>query len=63
MKTTRVRNLKPGQRFQLTRTGEVFEFIRRDINTPGGVCYWVRRVLETRHTTLHHSCHVTVLNG
>ncbi len=62
MNITRVRNLKPGQQFELLRTGEAFLYVRLDVNTPGGVKHWVRRVLETRHTTLHHSCHVRVLN-
>lgn len=61
MKTIRVRNLKPGQKFELIRTGEAFRYMRRDINTPGGIRHWVQRLLEERQTTLHHSCHVRVL--
>lgn len=62
MKTV-VRWLKPGDVFILLRTGERFEYLHRDTNTPGGVTHWVRRVLEARHTTLHHSCHVEVITG
>lgn len=54
----RIRNMKPGEFFELKRTGEVFEYIHRDISTPGGIRHWVRRELESRLTTLHHSCHV-----
>jgi hypothetical protein len=62
-KRTLVRWLKPGDVFVLLRTGERFEYICRDVNTPGGVKHWVRRVLEERHTTLHHSCHVEIIKG
>lgn len=58
-----VRSLKPGEMFVLLRTGELYEYITRDINTPGGIKHWVRRVLEKRHTTLHHSCHVQVVKA
>lgn len=60
MKTT-VRWLKPGQVFVLLRTGEFYEYMARDINTPGGIKHWVRRVMEQQHTTLHHSCHVEIV--
>ena len=59
----RVRNLKVGQWFELKRTGEVFQYHCRDINTPGGIRHWVRRQLEARITTLHHSNHVRVLDN
>jgi hypothetical protein len=59
-----VRNLQPGQRFTLLRTGEKYRFIRRDHSTPSGTRHVV--VLDdpfitasnVRETTLHHSCHV-----
>lgn len=58
-----VRWLKPGEVFVLLRTGEMYEYIHRDINTPGGIKHWVRRVFEKKHTTLHHSCHVRVVRS
>ena len=57
----RVRNLKPGQWFELKRTGEIYQYTHRDITTPGGIKHWVRRERESRPRTLHHSCHVQVL--
>ena len=61
MSITRIRNLKAGQFFELRRTGEIFEYVGRDINTPGGIKHWVRRELELRLVTMHHSCHVRVI--
>ena len=57
----KVRWLKPGDMFILLRTGEMYEYICREIKTPSGIKHWVRRVLEKNHTTLHHSCHVQVI--
>jgi hypothetical protein len=56
MKT--VRWLKPGDMFVLRRTGEKYQYVKRDINTPGGIKHWVMRFADHRLTTLHHSCHV-----
>lgn len=58
----RVRNLKPGQRFELLRTGQVYEYVRLEIATPSGMRHCVRCVSEQRDTSLHHSCHVRVLS-
>lgn len=60
--TTRVRNLQPGQRFTLKRTGERYEFLGHKRDTPAGTQYVVRRFGFASPTTLHHSCHV-VLEG
>ncbi len=55
----RLRQLQPGARFVLNRTGDRYLFIRRDHATPGGTRYVVQRMGFGRATTLHHSCHVT----
>lgn len=54
----RVRDLKPGQRFTLKRTGQRYEFLGYDRRTPGGTLYLARRKGFAAPTTLHHSCHV-----
>lgn len=60
-----VRNLQPGQRFTLLRTGEKYRFIRREYRTPSGTRHVVMRddqyITSTdgqRESTLHHACHV-----
>lgn len=50
--------MQPGQLFVLRRTGEVYEFIRRDHVTPSGTKHVVIKRGESRETSLHHSCHV-----
>lgn len=57
----RVRNMQPGQLFVLRRTGEVYEFIRKDHVTPSGTKHVVIKRGESRETSLHHSCHVMQL--
>ena len=56
----RVRNLQPGQRFRLKRTGDLYEFLGHKRDTPGGTQYGVRRYGFARPTTLHPSCHVAL---
>ena len=56
--TTRLRNLQPGQRFRLKRTGDLYEFLGHKRDTPGGTQYAVRRSGCAKPSTLHHSCHV-----
>ena len=56
-----VRWLKPGDMFILIRSGEKYQYVQKDINTPGGIKHWVRRLLEKEHRTLHHSCHVELI--
>lgn len=58
---TRVRNLQPGQRFILKRTGDRYEFLGHKCDTPGGTQYVVLRSGHAAPTTLHHSCHVEIL--
>ena len=62
-----VRNLQPGQRFTLLRTGEKYRFIRRDHSTPSGTRHVV--MLDdpyitfpdgSRETSLHHLSRVLV---
>lgn len=53
-----LRQMQPGQRFTLLRTGEKYTMIRRTIGTPGGTEYVVRRDGTDVETKLHHSCHV-----
>ena len=55
-----VRWLKPGQRFILLRTGEVYNYVRRDVVTPSGTRHVVEK--DGRETSLHHSCHVEVID-
>lgn len=57
---TRVRRVKPGQRFILLRTGEVYTYLRLEIRTPSGMRHVVER--DGRETSLHHSCHVEVID-
>jgi hypothetical protein len=57
----RVRNMQVGDWFELSRTGEVYEYHHRDLETPGGTRHWVRKQGQAKLTTLHHSCHVRVL--
>lgn len=59
----KVRDLKPGQQFTLKRTGERYEFLGWNRDTPGGTRYIVRRSGFAAPTTLHHSCHVEVMKG
>lgn len=56
--TLRLRQINPGQRFVLIRTGERYEFIRRSTEKWGGTRYVVKREGEAKETTLHHSCHI-----
>jgi hypothetical protein len=56
----RVRNLQPGQRFRLKRTGERYEFLGHKRYTPSGTQYIVRRLGFTKLAMLHHSCHVVL---
>ena len=58
---TRARNLQPGQRFILKRTGEQYEFLGHKRDTPGGTRYVVLRSGFARSSTLHPSCHVEIL--
>ena len=59
----KVRNLQPGQWFILLRTGETYQFIRRDHGTPYGTRYVVKHSLfGAGESTLHHSCHVALVN-
>lgn len=55
-----VRWLKPGQRFVLLRTGEVYNYVRRELKTPSGMRHVVEK--DGRETSLHHSCHVEVID-
>lgn len=55
-----VRWLKPGQQFILLRTGEVYRYVRCELKTPSGMRHVVER--NGRETSLHHSCHVEVIN-
>lgn len=59
--TQKVRWLKSGDIFVLNRTGEMYEYMCREIKTPSGIRHWVRRLSGKNHTTLHHSCHVQVV--
>ena len=60
----RVRDLTtPGQRFVLKRSGGRYVFLGHKRDTPGGTQYVVRRIGFARPTTLHHSCHITALDG
>jgi hypothetical protein len=60
-----VRQLQPGQRFTLLRTGVKYRFVRREHHTPSGTRHVV--VLDDPYitstnghaeSTLHHACHV-----
>jgi hypothetical protein len=62
-----IRNLQPGQRFTLIRTGEKYQFIRREHKTPSGTLHVVMRddpyitsPNGNHESTLHHACHVWV---
>lgn len=63
MNTTRIRNLQPGARFILKRTGERCEFLGHKRDTPGGTQYVVRRIGFAKPSTLHHSCRVESLES
>lgn len=63
MTTLRIRNMQPGQRFILKRSGERYEFLGRKSDTPGGTQYIVLRSGFARPSTLHHSCHVEILEA
>ena len=58
VKSMRVRNLQPGQRFILKRTREVYTFVRREPFTSSGTRHVVLREGQQRESSLHHSCHV-----
>lgn len=53
-----LRQMQPGQRFTLLRTGEKYTMIRRTVGTPGGTEYIVMRDGAQEQSKLHHSCHV-----
>lgn len=53
-----LRQLHPGERFILKRTGEVFTYIRCAKITPGGIKYIVLKDGAKEVSTLHHSCKV-----
>ena len=57
----RVRNLSIGAHFILKRTGDRYVFLgyKRDIS--GGTQYVVRRSGFAKPSTLHHSCHVVLI--
>lgn len=55
---TRMRNLQPGDRFMLLRSGQRYDFIARE-----GWHYIVRRDGVAKSSTLHHSCHVRKLEA
>lgn len=57
----RLRQLQPGQRFILKRTGDRYEFLGHKRDTPGGTRYVVRRTGFAAPTTLHPSCIVQIL--
>lgn len=63
MNTLRLRNLQPGARFILLRTGDRYEFLGHKRDTPGGTQYVVRRMGFAKAGTLHHSCHVQRIDG
>lgn len=52
----RIRNLQPGAKFILKRTGDRYEFLGRKHDTPGGTQYVVLRSGFAKPSTLHHSC-------
>jgi len=54
----RVWNMQPGQLFRLLRTGEVYQFVRRDHVTTSGTRNIVVRRGASEETSLHHACHV-----
>ena len=62
MNTLRLRNLQPGQRFILLRTGDRYEFIGHKRDTPGGTA--VRRAAPGVHQARHPApaCHVRAIN-
>ena len=57
----RVRNLVPGTKFILKRTGDRYEFLGHKRDTPGGTRYVVRRAGFAAPTTLHPACHVELI--
>ena len=57
----RVRNLVPGTKFILKRTGDRYELLGHKRDTPGGTRYVVQRSGFAKPTTLHHSCHVEII--
>lgn len=57
--TKRVRNAKEGQMFILKRTGEQYLMLRKEIKTPSGTRYVVKKG-ENKESSLHHSCHVVL---
>ena len=59
--TPKVRNMQIGQTFRLKRTGELYTLLWHKRETPGGTQYVVRRSGFAKPTTLHHSCHVELM--
>lgn len=55
-----LRQLQPGTAFTLLRTGQDYTLVRKEISSPAGTRYVVRRHGENGETALHHSCHVLV---
>lgn len=63
MNTIRLRNLQPGARFILLRTGDRYEFLGHKRDTPGGTQYVVRLLGFASTGTLHPACHVQRIDG
>ena len=57
----RVRNLVPGTKFILKRTGDRYELLGHKRDTPGGTRYVVRRAGFAALTTLHPACRVELM--
>ena len=53
-----MRQMQPGQKLTLLRTGEKYTMIRREYATPSGTRYIVQRDGSEYESRLHHSCHV-----
>ncbi len=57
----RLRDLQPGDRFILVRTGKKYPLIRREHASPAGTRYIVAKYGEDREPTLNHACHVQAI--
>jgi hypothetical protein len=60
---TFLRQVPAGKSFILRRTGEVYEMLEIKQRTPNGTRYLVRHKDSSTNATLHHSCHVVILEN
>jgi hypothetical protein len=60
---TFLRKVPAGKSFILKRTNEQYKMLEIKQRTPNGTRYLVRKKDCSTNSTLHHSCHVVILEN